>query len=235
LIGLRFKREILEKSEENNSKLILALDVPGERVLKLLDEASGYLAAVKIGYPVVLEAGLEIISKIKRASGLPIIADFKIADIPHTNQLIARCAYDAGSDAVIAHAFVGRDSLEAIIKVAEEKGDKGVIVVPNMSHPGASMFIGSVSERMAKLAVDVGATGVIGPATKPGEITVLRSWVGGELLILSPGVGAQEAQPGDAIKSDADFEIVGRAICTAESPVKMARAIRDQINESMEA
>ena len=233
MIGKRFKERMLRKSEKNESRLILALDVHKEQVQKLLEDVSSYIVAVKIGYPLVLGAGLGVVSKIKEASDLPIIADFKIADVPHTNQRIARCAYDAGADAVIAHAFVGRDSLEAIIKVAEEKGDRGVIVVPNMSHPGASMFIGSVSERMAKLAVDVGATGVIGPATRPKEIMALRSWVGKELLILTPGVGAQGAQPGDAIKSGADFEIVGRAICTAKSPAKMAKAMRYQINESM--
>jgi len=240
MVGGKFRREMLKKAEENDSRLILALDVlrgPAEatalsrEIAGLLSEVSDYLSAVKVGYPLVLETGIGILREIRSGSGLPVIADFKIADVPHISRKISHLAYDAGADAVIVHAFVGRDSMEAVVEVAEEKGDRGVIVVPNMSHPGAEAFIEPASERMAKLAVDIGATGVIGPATRPDEVRKLRSWVGERLLILTPGVGAQGAMPGEAIKNGADFEIVGRAIYESEEPGKVAKRMRDAINE----
>lgn len=239
MVGEKFRELIRAKSEKDDSRVILALDVTDEQTnaestsgwaIDLVKETAGYLAAVKIGYPLVLTTGLGIVREVKEGCDLPVIADFKVADVPHTDQQIARRAYGAGADALIAHAFVGRDCLEAIVKVAEGD-DRGVIVLPNMSHPGAEAFIKPVSESMAKLAVEVGATGIIGPATRPEEVAALRSWVGDELLILTPGVGAQGAQPGDAIKNGADFEIVGRAIYTADAPGDAAKTVRDRINE----
>ncbi len=54
------------------------------------------------------------------------------------------------------------------------------------------------------------------------------------MIILTPGIGAQGAQPGDAIKNGADYEIVGRAIYTSDNPQKSAEEIRKKINERKE-
>lgn len=221
-------------SKENNSKLIFALDVsdqdPMENALQILEETSRYVSGVKIGYLLVLRAGLEIVSRIKEGSDLPVIADFKIADVPHVNRLIAGNAFDAGADAVIAHAFLGHDSLKAVVEVARKNG-KGVIAIPSMSHPGSETFIGPVSERMARMAVELGSDGLVGPATRVDEVKKLRSWVGDEVLIFSPGVGAQGGEPGDAVLAGADFEIVGRAIYASGDPEESSKKLRNRINE----
>ncbi|KXB03820.1 hypothetical protein AKJ47_01615 [candidate division MSBL1 archaeon SCGC-AAA261G05] len=240
MVGEKFRKALAEKSQENNSKLILALDVSGKGIAKkqieqksldILEDSLNFLVAVKVGYPLVLSTGLEIIHKIRKLGELPIIADFKIADVPHINRQIARYAYESGADAVIAHGFTGRDSLEATISIAEEMGGKGVIVIPDMSHLGGEMFIKPSSKQIVKLAKETGATGIIGPATRPEEVTALRSLAGDKMLILTPGIGTQGARPGDAIKGGADYEIVGRSIYTSDSPGKAARLIRDEINE----
>lgn len=237
-----FKEKISKKSRENDSKLILALDLDKgdiqkdnleEKYIEIAKSASDSLAAIKAGYPVVLKNGLEIISKIKKETEIPIIADFKIADVPHICQQIAKSAYQAKADAVIAQGFVGRDSLEAIVEVSERK-DKGVIVVPSMSHEGGKMFIQKFSQEMLELAQEVGSSGVIGPATRPEDVEELRSKVGQDMLVLTPGIGAQGGKPGDAIKSGADYEIVGRAIYTSDDPGDSAEEIRKKINETME-
>lgn len=233
-----FKRRIRTKSKSNRSRLVLALDIsnngdPTEKAIQVLEDTSEYLSGVKIGYPLVLSAGIEIVTKSREVSDLPIIADFKIADVPHINRQIAQNAFGAGADAVIAHAFLGRDSLEAVVGVAGEE-DGGVIALPNMSHPGSKTFIGPISEKMAKMAVEVGSDGLIGPATRVEEVTQLRSWIGDEPLILTPGVGAQGAEPGDAIRGGADFEIVGRAIYSTSDPGKAAKDLRERINERIE-
>lgn len=243
LVGNNFKKFLAESTENNNSRLILALDVAGEvtekeklvqKCLNILSETSDYIAAVKIGYSLVLNAGLGIISKVKEVNDIPIIADFKIADVPHISQQIAELAYRAKADAVISHGFTGRDSLEKIIEAAERENDSGVFVVSNMSHPGGEMFIQPVSDRILNLAREAGATGVIGPATRPREVEELRSKAGKKMLILTPGIGAQGGKAGDAIRYGADYEIVGRAIYRSESPGESAEMIRNQINETLQ-
>lgn len=243
MVGERFRKQLTEKSCANNSKLILALDVAEEDIekenidkkyLNILSEVKNSIAAVKIGYPLVLKTNLGILTQAKRKVGVPVIADFKIADIPYTNRQISRCAYKAGADGVIAHAFVGQDSLEAVINAAREEGEKGVIILPSMSHEGGKMFIQPLCNQMIKLAKEVGATGIIGPATRPEDVENLRSRAGKDLLIITPGVGAQGAHPGDAIRCGADYEIVGRAIYTSDAPEKEAEKIRKKINKTTE-
>ncbi len=242
MVGAKFRETIKNKTNANNSRLILALDISEENTenkkvkdksLNVLEETSDYIAGVKIGYSLVLKTGIEIITKINEKTSIPIIADFKIADVPHISQQIATRAYKAGANAVIAHGFTGKDSLEAIIQAAEKENGKGVFVVSNMSHPGGKQFIQPVSSGILDLAKEVDATGIIGPATRPEQVKNLKSEAGEDLLILTPGIGAQGGKAGDAIRFGADYEIVGRAIYTSDSPGDSAAQIRDQINETM--
>lgn len=239
MVGEIFKERISRASGTNDSRLILALDVAEDdlqsrglekRYMKVLNEVSGSLAAVKIGYPLVLSTGIDIFSKAKSAVDVPLIADFKIADVPHINQQIARCAFQAGADGVIAQAFVGSDSLEAVAQVAEDENG-GLIALPSMSHEGSEEFLQPYFDQLLEVASEAGATGVIGPATRPEDVAALREKLGGEMLILTPGIGAQGAQPGDAIRNGADYEIVGRVIYTSDSPGEKAEELRSEINK----
>lgn len=65
----------------------------------------------KIGYPLILSAGLGIVTEIR--SFAPVIADLKVADTPNTNRLIGQAVLDAGAGGIIAQAFPGKDSLQA--------------------------------------------------------------------------------------------------------------------------
>ena len=240
-----YREYIRESAEKNNSRLIFNLDLSAEidfldfnetekakieklknNSLKILNEISEYLCAVKINRPFTDVVGLEFISELKKF-GLPLIADFKLADIDNTNRLIARNAFNAGFDAVIAHAFTGEDSVKAVLDAAQEK-EKGVILVVNMSHPGSKKFITPNSIEMAEMAKKLNACGVVAPATRPEEIMGVRDTVG-EMLIFAPGVGAQGGKPGDAIAHGADFEMVGRSIYNAENPEKAASRIQNAL------
>ena len=64
---------------------------------------------------------------------------------------------------------------------------------------------------MAKMAADCGVNGVVAPATRPGRVKVIWDIVG-ELIIISPGVGAQGGSAGDTIRAGADYVIVGSSI-----------------------
>ncbi len=239
MVGKRLRSLLSERSRENDSRLILALDVASEDIrkkdiegkyLRILKSVSDHIVAVKVGYPLVLKTGLSIFSKINEQTGVPLIADFKIADVPHVCGQIAAYAYDSGADGVIAHGFVGKDSLEAVIEAAIERGDRGVIVVPSMSHEGGKMFISSFTDEMLQMASDLDVTGIIGPATRPEDVRRLRDNVDKEMLILTPGIGAQGAKPGDAIRNGANYEIVGRAIYTSNEPDRKADEIRKAMN-----
>ena len=207
---------------KRETRLILALDVTsGERALSLVGRLCPYFDAIKIGYPLILAAGLGVVKGI--ASIAPVIAYLKVADIPNTNRLICQAAFQAGASGVIAQAFPGKDSLLACAEVAAENG-ADLYVVTEMSHPGAEMFMAPQAERMARLAAEVGAAGVVAPATRPERIRLIRSIIG-ERTIISPGVGAQGGSAGAALEAGADYIIVGRSIYGAEDPEAAAKRL----------
>ncbi len=210
------------------TQLILALDVTdGTKAISISKDVVEYVDAVKIGYPLVLGAGIEIIGTLSEFA--PVIADFKVADIPNTNRLICTGAFEAGASAVIVHAFTGRDSLSECVKTAREYNGE-IYVVTEMSHPGAVDFMQPKALELARLAVESGASGVVAPATRPQRVKEIRSVVG-ELAIISPGVGAQGGSAAEAVRAGADYVIVGRSIYSSKNPAIEAEKIAKEIEK----
>jgi orotidine-5'-phosphate decarboxylase len=202
--------------------LILALDVLDRlSACNIVQATSDSIDAIKLGYPLVLAEGIGIAKTLSDISGLPLIADFKVADIPNTNRLIAEQVFAAGFSSIICHGFPGADTVMACTDIAHDAGGK-CFVVCEMSHPGATTFYhGGVAEHMAKMAMEAGADGIIAPATRPERVQILRDIVQ-DALIYSPGIGTQG---GDASKivNLVDGMIVGRSIYEAADPKAAAK------------
>ena len=204
------------------TELILALDVTEKRnALAIAHSCAPYIDAIKVGYPLVLSCGLSIAQELANVK-LPLIADFKVADIPNTNTLICGQVFGAGFSAIICHGFCGMDSLKACVTTAH--AHRGACyVVAEMSHPGGNEFFsGGVAEQIASNAMIAGADGIIAPATRPDRVKTLRGIVGRK-KILAPGVGTQGGDA-DAIATLVDGIIVGRSIYEAPDPAAAARA-----------
>ena len=211
------------------NSLILALDVLSrDKALELTEQLVDHFDAIKVGYPLILHAGLGIVEEISSIS--PVIADLKIADTPNTNRLICEAVLGAGADAIIAQAFPGKDSLVACADCARDFA-ADLFVVTEMSHPGAEQFMAPLAERMARLAVESGARGVVAPATRPERIRMIRSIIG-DKLIISPGVGAQGGSAGEALQAGADYLIVGRSVYGSADPVAQAKELAAQVEQS---
>jgi orotidine-5'-phosphate decarboxylase len=116
--------------------------------------------------------------------------------------------------------------LEEVIRV---KGERGVLAVCSMSHPGSEEFLNRHAEELMARSWSAGVDGFILPAQKPDLISRARASYP-EALIFCPGVGFQGASPGSAISAGADFEIVGRTILSSENPRKEAEGILEDIH-----
>ena len=197
---------------QKSTRITLALDVRSRAdAVRIVEATKDSIDAVKVGWPLILAAGPDIIADIAKFK--EVICDMKIADIPSVNALIVEQAMKRGASAVICHGFVGEDSVKACADAA--KGQ--VFVVTEMSHPGGKQFTAPVADKLAALAKSAGARGIVAPATRPERIAELRRIIGG-LEIISPGVGAQGGKASDAIRAGADYIIVGRAIYDAPDP-----------------
>lgn len=199
------------------NQIILALDVEEKnKAYEILDAVEDYLDTIKIGYPLTLALGPEIIQSIKKDYKVNIIADFKVADIDATNEKIVKTTLNWGADSIIVHGFTGEDSVLASKNMAEKLG-KEIFLLTEMSHPGADKFLKPVSLDIAQMGVDLGIKNYVAPATKPDRLKKIREVVGDDAFIISPGVGFQGGSASETLKYS-NAAIVGRSIYNSENP-----------------
>lgn len=206
--------------------LVLSIDPrPSESrsigdIVELVRKVDGLLYGYKIGVPFLLKYGLEGLAKLRSSTSKPIIADLKLADIGDIMSITAEFLASVGANAVIAHSFVGkRGALDVLRDKLRELG-MDLILVASMTHQGSAEYIDNYIEDFVKLALELGAEGVVAPATRPSIIKSVRDIAGNGLAIYSPGIGAQGAAPGTAICHGANYEIVGRSVLYSDNPVR---------------
>ncbi|MBZ2165780.1 orotidine-5'-phosphate decarboxylase [Methanobacterium spitsbergense] len=213
---------------EIKNRIILALDLQTiEEAMKVAGCVREHIDTIKIGYPLVLAEGLKSISIVKEEFDCKVIADFKVADIPETNTKIADLTFKAGADALIVHGFVGEDSVKACVD-SSQKFDREIFLLTEMSHPGASRFLQIAAEEIASMGVDMGLKNYVAPSTKLNRLNKIRSIVGEDSFIISPGVGVQGGDPNQTLKF-ANAIIVGRSIYSSDNPEKAIKSIINDI------
>ncbi len=199
------------------NNIILALDVGSEKeAIEICDSVKNYVDTIKIGYPLALAEGLEIIGKLKDKYDFQIICDFKVADIDETNKKICNETFKAGADAIICHGFTGPDSVQACLDVAEEY-EKELFLLTEMSHPGAKKFLQKAADEIAEMGVEMGITNYVAPATRLDRLQDIRNIVGEDAYIISPGVGKQGGD-GEKTLKISNAIIVGRSIYESDNP-----------------
>ena len=238
-----FKKLAFERAKYADSRIVLAFDSDVNpykfglikhrneilaRISTLLSELREEVAGIKFGLPVMLALDLEKLKKLIAPFKKEYFftCDLKMADIGYVNRLVTEQVFGLGFDALIVHALIGvKNGLDEVVASAS-KGGHGTLAVCAMSHEGAKEFLNEHFKKLAAIAVSAGVDGLILPATFPHLISWVRKKYP-QTLILSPGVGVQGAPFGSALKAGADFEIIGRAIYTATSPIQKTREIKE--------
>ena len=213
--------------------LIVALDPPKrcEAVrwtINMVHSIGPESEGIKVGVPLAVRIGIKGLRDVLSVSSHKLkIADMKLADIGYVMSLTAEAIAEAGVNGIIAHAFVGEEELKSLKRTCDELGMK-LIILGLMSHPGASQVMLPEFLKLLSIIKNVAPWGTVLPATLPDSIVKGRELLGNQIKILSPGVGAQGASPGDALCAGADYEIVGRLITLSENP---SRAVKDVIKK----
>lgn len=180
----------MKKFIEPNSHIIVALDTQDlEEGFRVMDECYDLVDCIKLNYPLVLKEGIGIIGKLKDRYNLPIFCDFKIADVPVTNNRIIKIASDAGGDAIMIHGIVGPDGLEEAMNVADNK--ISLVVQTEFTHPGGLVYTQGIADSLVELAVQYGCQAVQAPGNRPDRIREVKKIVQDKCKIVCCGVGAQ--------------------------------------------
>ena len=170
----------------------------------LLDD----IFAIKIGITSMLDHGLPIVRQLKETSGLPIICDLKLAEIPEMAIKIAKKVEAAGADYLVLHAFVG----EAVIKrIKKDAPNLQILLVSEMTHNDGG-FTHRHLEEFAAMAERERVFGIIGPGNRPERLGKIKAIIGNKVKLFATGFGDQGGEEAGAINAGAEYLIEGRII-----------------------
>lgn len=221
-------------------RLILALDVPtADQARAIVEETAGVVGVYKIGLELIYAGGLELAQDLVDA-GLKVFLDAKLLDIDNTVAGAVRSIVETGVQYATLHAYP-----KAMAAAAEARGDAdlallAVTVLTSMDDAdlavaGYGATAGDLVAARARQAVDAGVNGIV---CSPLEAAWLRTVVGHDMLIVTPGVRPAGAESGDqkrvatpaaAIRGGADMIVVGRPIVGAPDRHAAATAIVAEI------
>jgi orotidine-5'-phosphate decarboxylase len=235
----------VQRSRDPRERLIVALDVSTASAAQRIVEAVGDSALTyKVGMQLYTAAGPQVVRDLV-ASGRRVFLDLKYHDIPNTVASAVHEAAKLGVSMLTLHASGGSRMLHAAVDAARGSNPAlivlGVTVLTSLDEDELEKvgFRGTVRDevlRLSKLALDNGCQGIV---TSAREAATLRSELGGNFAIVTPGVRpagtshadqARVATPAEAIAAGASHIVVGRPITEAADPAAEARAILEQIS-----
>ncbi|NOY53792.1 MAG: orotidine-5'-phosphate decarboxylase [Deltaproteobacteria bacterium] len=241
-----------EKKLPVSDRLIVALDYETEEAaLMMVERLSELLTTFKVGSQLFTKCGPEIVRKIHDAGGR-VFLDLKFHDIPTT---VAKSGIEAARLGVFmfnVHVSGGgtmmKRCVEMVGEVCEREGLSrpyiiGVTLLTSICKEtlrddlGVAKPVPEQVTHLARLAEECGLDGVVSSAR---EVKLIRKTCGPDFRIVTPGIrpaGAsiddqsRVATPGDALRSGADYLVIGRPITAAPDP---ARTVQEILKE-MEA
>jgi orotidine-5'-phosphate decarboxylase len=234
-------------------KLIVALDFPSaQAAANAAEKLRGHVGMFKVGLELFAAEG-PVLTRYLVAKGERVFLDLKFHDIPNTVRAAAHQATQLGVSILNVHAAGGRKMLEAAREGAEEGARRiggsrpllvAVTVLTSLGETdlGEIGVVGSAGEavlRLARLARESGLDGVVASSH---EVAALRSELGHDFVIVTPGIRPAAAATGDqvrvatpfaAVQAGADYLVVGRPIAAAPDPVAAADMIVDEMEKAL--
>jgi orotidine-5'-phosphate decarboxylase len=228
------------------NKLIFALDTDSyKEALSWIELLSGHVGMFKVGKELFTSVGPKIIESIKQ-KGQKVFLDLKFHDIPNTVARAAEAAVRMDVDMFNVHAVGGSRMIKETVSAARGCADKlgkakpiilAVTVLTSLDNAalaevGYEKSANELVLLLAKVAHAAGASGVVASAQ---DIAALRADFGDKFIIVAPGIrSADETAKDDqkrtmsafeALKTGADYIVVGRPIRKAKDPLETCRQI----------
>jgi orotidine-5'-phosphate decarboxylase len=233
-------------------RIVCALDVDTTHAaLDLVHRLKDHVGIFKVGLELATSAGVEVLGQIHAAGVARIFYDAKLMDIPNTVAGAIRAIVRLKAWCVTVHVTGGTAMMQAAVEAARYAAENTGLTRPKILGVTLLTSIGEETLRdqlqcrlplpeyvshLARLAYEAGCDGVI---TSPQEIEAVRRVVRNpEFLVITPGVRLRGADVGDqarvmtpaeAVRSGADYLVIGRPIIAAPDPVAAAKQIAAEI------
>ncbi|CAM3556183.1 Orotidine 5'-phosphate decarboxylase [Vibrio aerogenes CECT 7868] len=229
----------------NDPKVIVALDYDNQsEALRFVDMIEPTSCRLKVGKEMFTLFGPDFVRQLHQRD-FSVFLDLKFHDIPNTCSKAVKAAADLGVWMVNVHASGGQEMMSAAREAIAPYGDDrplliGVTVLTSMSQSdmksiGLDILPQEHVLRLAELAKGSGLDGIVCSAQ---EAHYLKSELGQDFKLVTPGIrpaGAEKGDqkrvmtPYDAIQAGSDYLVIGRPITQAKDPA----AVLTEINQSI--
>lgn len=228
------------KNIPREERLILALDVPTTDAARALVETLGdSVSFYKLGLQLFMAGGyFELIDWLAER-GKKVFVDLKFFDVPETVKLAVAQLKHRNVSFVTVHGNEGM--LRAAVEVKNGLKILAVTVLTSLDAGdlkdlGFQCDVEALVLSRARRALEIGCDGVISSGLEAGQ---LRSSLGKNFLIVTPGIRPVENRPADdqkrivtmkdAFQLGADYVVVGRPIRNSPDPRAKAEEMQAEI------
>ncbi|MDF9387708.1 orotidine-5'-phosphate decarboxylase [Vibrio sp. 1151_11] len=228
-----------------DQRVIVALDYEQQaEALAFVDKIDPSSCRLKVGKEMFTLFGPDFVRELHKR-GFSVFLDLKFHDIPNTCSKAVRAAAELGVWMVNVHASGGERMMLASRQILEPYGNDrplliAVTVLTSMEQPdlrGIGIDVAPKEHvmRLASLTQNAGLDGVVCSAQ---EAHMLKSHLGQEFKLVTPGIrpvgsatGDQRRimTPSEAIKAGSDYLVIGRPITQATRPDEVLKAINDTL------
>ncbi|EAU41586.1 orotidine 5'-phosphate decarboxylase [Fulvimarina pelagi HTCC2506] len=217
-------------------KLIVGLDVSTrEEAARLVETLGDTVSTYKIGYQLAYSGGLSLVGELA-AAGKSVFLDLKLLDIPNTVAKGVESALSLGASMLTVHAYPHAMRAAAEAARGSDLLVLGVTVLTaldddDLKDAGYSRSVDDLVAMRAQAAREIGIGGLVASAA---EARSIRSLIGPQMALVTPGIrpaGAESGdqkrvvEPADALRAGASHLVVARPIIAAEDPLEAARSI----------
>lgn len=233
------------KSVMQDARVIVALDYDNKNdALAFIEKLDPAICKLKVGKEMFTLFGPEFV-KVLIAKGFDVFLDLKFHDIPNTVAKACKAAAELGVWMVNVHASGGRPMMEAAkaaIASSSHPSTKliAVTVLTSMDQEQLSGVIDGVTpaQQVQRLASLTKAAGLDGVVCSAQEAQLLRSELGEDFLLVTPGIrplGSDKGDqkrvmtPPDAIRDGVSYLVMGRPITKADDPLAVLQAVNASI------
>ena len=227
-------------------RIIVALDYAAEEpALALVERLDPTRCRLKVGKELFTRLGPGFVTELQRR-GFEVFLDLKFHDIPNTVAAACVAAADLGVWMVNVHVSGGRRMMETA-RAALERCERpplliGVTVLTSLDQGDLAEIgcPGAPEARVIALAGLARESGLDGIVCSPLEASAVRAALGGDFLLVTPGVRPAGAEVGDqkrvmtpteAIAAGAHYLVIGRPITQAPDPLSALARIDRSLND----
>lgn len=226
----------------SKAPIVLAVDTPElETAIAWVKATQEHVSVFKLGLEFFLTFGSEGVKAVQAETDSDIFLDLKLHDIPHTVSGAAKAVAHLAPKFLTVHASGGRSMVKAAVDAMPHTNITGVTILTSLAETdvaevGFKFAALDSAVALAKVAVNGGAKAIV---CSPLEISAVRSAIGAQPIIITPGVrpldmvGTDDQQrtmtPEDAISAGANLVVIGRPI--TQSWAQGALAMKERAQE----